>query len=93
MFFYISVYICLYYIFYISRPAGSNFIYPKEDEEPPPPVEKAKPPLGEEPEEDEPALVDSEAEDSEPYRESREDCRYISNMVARWAESDEEWDV
>ena len=36
----ISVYIiCLYHIFYISRPAGSNFIYPKENEEPPPLVD------------------------------------------------------
>ena len=43
------------YFFYMSRDAGSNFIYPTEDEEPPP--------LVEEPEEDD---AEGESEDEEP---------------------------
>ena len=47
------------YIFYMSRAAGSNFIYPTEDEEPPP--------LVEEPEEDD---AEGESEDEDSLRES-----------------------
>jgi hypothetical protein len=67
------------FLFYISRPAGSNFTYPTEGEEPPPLVEKAKPPLGEEPDEDE-----------SPDREFSGDGGYLSNMVSRWRGSDYE---
>ena len=70
----------------MSRAAGSNFIYPTEDEEPPPLVEEPEeddaegesedeepPPLMEEPEED---AAEGESEDEEPpplMEESEED--------------------
>jgi hypothetical protein len=60
IFIYVYIYKCRYMsilLFYISRPAGSNFIYPMEDEEPPPLVDS-----------DSEAVVEDDAE-GEPVEE------------------------
>jgi hypothetical protein len=92
-------------LFYISRPAGSNFIYPTEDEEPPPLMDddaeggESIVPFGHTHESID-ALhrytrtkvsSDEEPEEDEsPDREFSGDGGYLSNMVSRGRGSDYE---
>jgi hypothetical protein len=93
-------------LFYISLPAGSNFMYPTEDEDPPPPMEAGAEggesivPFGHTHESADAlhrryisTMVSSREDpdtDDSVDREFSGDGGYLSNMVSRWRGSDYE---